>query len=133
VFDRTDSLAWFNSEFPARVAEVLFGSERTEFAVLPSGEELQETRAADGWFGLVGAPRRRGVSAVLVFPSAGPWYLAEPRGQPLLVKNPWATRLLPSCILPVDEFVIDEREGRVVAGRMMSEILSLPEPWPPLE
>jgi len=134
VFDRADSLAWFSSDFPAKVAEVLFGSERIEHVVLSSGEERsRETRATDGWFGLVGAPRRRGVSAVLVFPSAGPWYLAEPRGQPLLVRHPWATRPLPDGILPVHEFVIDEREGRVVAGRRVSEVLGLPDPWPPLE
>ena len=130
VFDSTDSLACFSSDFPARVAEVLFGSERIEHV---GEEQPRETRAANGWFGLVGAPRRRGVSAVLVFPRAEPWFLAEPRGQPLLVRHPWATRPLPDGILPVNEFVIDEREGRVVAGRRMSEILDLPDPWPPLE
>jgi hypothetical protein len=61
VFDRTESLAWSSSDFPAKVAEVLFGSERIEHVVPSSGEERsREPRAADGWFGLVGAPRRRG-------------------------------------------------------------------------
>src|SRR5260221_2313596 len=30
--------------------------------------------------------------SVLVFPSAGPWNLADSNGQPLLVRNPWEDR-----------------------------------------
>lgn len=130
VFDCTNSLAWFSTEFPRTLAEGLFGSERV--LVLEDGREFTE-RGRDGWFGCTGAPRRRGVSAVLVFPSAEPWYLAEQRGQPLLVKHPWANRPLPDGIIPTNEFIIDHGDGRVVPGRMMSEILGLPDPWPPLE
>jgi hypothetical protein len=126
VFDCTNSLAWFSTGFPGKVAEALFGSER----VLCSEDGRFAERARDGWFGYTGAPRHRSVSAVLVFPSADPWYLAQQRGQPLLVKHPWATRPLPDGILPTHEFVIDDRDGRVVPGRMMSEILCLPRPWP---
>lgn len=132
VFDRTDSLAWFSRDFAENVASVLFGSELVEDVVMASGEiRSSEARARDGWFGDPAAPRRRGVSAVLVFPSAEPWYLAEPRGQPLLVRNPWATRPLPEGILPVNELVIDEREGRLVRRSPMAEMLELPNPWPP--
>jgi hypothetical protein len=133
VFDRTDSLAYFTGEFPRCVAEVLFGTERTQ-AITSSGHvDIREARCGDGWFGHPAAPRRRNVSAVLVFPRAEPWHLAEPCGQPLLVKNPRATRPLPPDILPTNEFVIDEREARVVNGRSMSSILGLPDPWPPPE
>jgi hypothetical protein len=131
VFDRTDSLAWFSSDFAGKVAEALFGSEGITLLRDPSGEtRSREQRARNGWFGHPGALRRRGVSAVLVFPSAQPWSLADRRGQPLLVRNPWATRRLPDGILPVQELVLDEREGRVVPDRMMSELLGLPDPWP---
>lgn len=134
VFDRTDSLACFSRDFPRKVADVLFGSEAVEDVVLWSGEiRSREGRAGDGWFGNASAPRRRGVSAVLVFPSAEPWYLAEARGQPLLARNPWATQPLPEGMLPLRELVINDMEGRVVPGRMMSDALGLPEPWPPLE
>jgi hypothetical protein len=129
VFDRTDALAYLSSQFPRQVAEVLFGSERWR----STEDVLRMDRAANGWFGLVGAPRRQGVSAVLVFPSAEPWFLAEPRGQPLLVRHPWATRPLPDGILPTNEFVANEREVRVLPGRPFSKILDLPEPWPPIE
>lgn len=134
VFDRTNSLAWSSSDFGERVAEVLFGSEEIEELVMSSGQiRSRETRAGNGRFGHTGAPRSRGVSAVLVFPTAEPWNLAEIRGQPLLVRHPWAIRPLPDGILPMQELVIDDLAGRIVPGRMMSEILGLPDPWPPLE
>lgn len=130
VFDCTNSLARFSTDFPGRVDEALFGSERV---LCSGGGRLFDERARDGWFGYAGAPRHRSVSAVLVFPSADPWYLAEQRGQPLLIKHPWAVRPFPDRILPTDELVIDDRGGRVVPGRIISEILGLPDPWPPLE
>jgi hypothetical protein len=131
VFDRTDSLAYLSSEFPRQVAEVLFGTEQVQ-TVTSSGQAVtREIRNRDGWFGHSAAPRREYVSAALVFPQAEPWHLAEPRGQPLLVRNPWATQPLSADILPTNEFLIDEREGRVKQGRSMSQILGLPDPWPP--
>jgi hypothetical protein len=133
VFDRTDSLAYLSSEFPRRVAEVLFGTERAQTVSTSGQVHICEIRSGDGWFGNPAAPRRMNVSAVLVFPRAEPWHLAETRGQPLLVRNPWATRPLPAGILPTNEFVMDECEGRVIEGRSMSQILGLPEPWPPPE
>lgn len=132
VFDCTDSIAWFSRDFIQNVAAVLLGSEVHEEVMLGSGEvRSRERRANDGWFGSNKAPAHTRVSAVLVFPSASPWYWSEERGQPLLVQHPFATLPLPNDLLPIRELVVSSRESHLVKGRLISEILKLPEPWPP--
>lgn len=111
------------------MADVLFGRERMEAS---SEGSTRAARMPDGWFGSQTAPRRQNVSAVLVFPSADVWCLAEPRGQPLLVRHPWTASPLTRGLLPVNEFIIDEQGERTVLGRSMADILGLPDPWPPI-
>lgn len=127
VFDCTDSIGWFRRDFVSNVAEVLFGSEQHKS---DRGVERADHRSPDGWFGCAEKPRNNGVSAVLVFPDDQPWHLAEERGQPLLLMNPWASMRLTNGFLPVNEFVIDRDVGKVIPGRMMSELMDLPTPWP---
>jgi hypothetical protein len=132
VFDRTDSIGFFSSDFISNVAEVLFGSEVTLDVVLEDGGTItRDAREPDGWFGTPQQPINTGVSAVIIFPKTDLWKLAEERFQPVLVKNPWAQNVLAGNPLQIRELEASNEYCRLIPGRLLSEILDLPQPWPP--
>jgi hypothetical protein len=131
VFDRTDRVAWSSADFASNLAEILFGHEFYEEALQSGGVEPRTGRADDGWWGVPTRPRKRNVGAVLVFPDPYIWRLSEAERQPILVCHPWADCLLDPGLFPFKRLEMDERGGRIVNGVMISDILGLPNPWPP--
>jgi hypothetical protein len=132
VFDRINRFGFLAEDLPHDVADALFGREfRAERVVNGRTVESTLTRETFGWMGRPGAPRNTTASAVMVFPHCDIWRLGDPSRDPLLVHHPWAAWPLPVDMLPFWRLEMDERQGRVVPGRSMGEILGLPQPWPP--
>ena len=131
VFDRTDTLAWFESDFAGNVAESLFGTEVHEDIMLTSGKVIGGgIRDIDGWFGCLETPKHSNVSAVIVFPEVSLWCFSKKRGQPIFVRNPWATHPITSDLLPIRHLIMTRTDWKLTAGQRMSEILGFPSPWP---
>ena len=132
VFDRTNRFGFLAEDLPNDVSEALFGREfRAERIVNGQTVESTLTRETSGRMGHPGAPRNTQASAVMVFPHCDIWRLGDPPRDPLLVHHPWAARPFPVDMLPFRRLEMNEKEGRVIPGTSIGEILGLPQPWPP--
>lgn len=118
VFDRTECLSWYYPDFPMNVLDVLFGEQQPRVA----------SRDSRGLFGYPDKPKKTHVSAVLVFPHVDLERLAVRHSghEPLLVRNPWADRPIREGMLPLRELVMRQECGQVVPGRMIADIVGIP-------
>jgi hypothetical protein len=129
VFDRTNRLGFCPDDLRIDVADALFGREfRAERVVDGRTVESWMTRETSGWMGCPDAPRNTPASAVMVVPHSSIWRLGDAARDPLLVHHPWAARPLPVDMLPFRRLEMEEKEGRVIPGTTMAEILDLPNP-----
>ncbi len=88
-------------------------------------------RRCDGYLGLVGRPKQRHVSGVLLLPKANLWQLRHELWQPVQVRHPWATHPLPDELLAVPGHT-GNSTGEIIAlaGAPFADLLGLPEVWP---
>src|ERR1022692_1996490 len=89
-------------------------------------------RRTDFWHGLKG-PRNQHVSGVLLLPATGLWKLREEKWQPVLAINPWAERPLPDVLRRMSRFEADNGRWVFREGMRFSDVVGLPDPWPPAE
>lgn len=111
------------------LSEAVFGDEIVQF----NGGTASIARAKNGfWHGPEG-PRNRHVSGVLLLPQTGLWKLREEKWQPILAVNPWAKRPLPDALREMNRFEADGDRWVFRDGKRFSDIVGLPDPWPPSE
>jgi len=133
VVDCKDELAGGNSNVEA-LLEAAFGSIFTEVTTYAAGgHKVEDRRRNNGYFGHPQTPRHQNVSAAILLPKPHLWDLRTDRWQPLLLKNPWATHVLPDgfLALPGYEYLMDKDEFGKVEGTPLADILELPDVWPP--
>lgn len=111
------------------LTDAVFGDEIMQF----NGGTASIARAKNGfWHGPKG-PRNQHVSAVLLLPETGLWKLREEKWQPVLAVNPWADRPLPDALRAMNRFEADGDRWVFREGKRFSDIVGLPDPWPPPE
>ena len=112
----------------------LFGTPAVRFRKLPDGGfQTFDVRGGDGFWGSHGAARNTNVSAVAILPEPNLWKLRDPRWQPIIAYNPFASCPIAHHVFPLSGFgpvVGEEGYGRV-AGSNLADILGLPQEWPP--
>jgi hypothetical protein len=107
--------------------EALFGD---EIVRLRDGEEPQLDLKNNGfWRNRTGA-RNTQVSGVMLFPDADIWGLRSEALQPTLAINPWADHPLPDVIQGLWGFHVENERWVAKGGRMICDVLGLPNPWP---
>jgi hypothetical protein len=91
-----------------------------------------ERKLNGAWLGPQG-PRNTRVSAVLIVACSDPWTLASQT--PVLFHHPWAEHPLPQDRWALSQWAVDLRRAHMDerSGRSVAEVLSLPNPWPPLD
>jgi hypothetical protein len=126
VADGKDQL--FNRDsIHSSLTEAVFGDELVQF----KGGKAHITNAKNGfWHGPKG-PRNQHVSGVLLLPETGLWKLREEKWQPVLAVNPWAGRPLPDVLQRMSRFEADNGRWVFREGQRFSDIVGLPDPWPP--
>ncbi len=115
------------------INNALFGSEAIQFTQRPDGsiDEGVGVRQPNGtWFGKNGA-RNRNVSAVLIGCQIEPYKAGV--NTPELIHNPYAEIPLKISDYPLPQSLPDYTTSTMKkkAGRVASEFLRLPAPWPP--
>jgi hypothetical protein len=114
--------------------EAMFGTIVTDVSKDENGKTVvKDRRAADGYWGTIGAPKHRGLSGVLILPKPHLWDLRDQRWQPVLVCNPWAERPLPDDLLPLPSFEYKPDHITPKNGKALADVLGLPPVWPPEE
>jgi hypothetical protein len=109
--------------------EAVFGDEIMQV----KGGTARIAHAKNGfWHGPQG-PRNQHVSGVLLLPETGLWKLREEKWQPVLAVNPWAERPLPDVLQRMNRFEADNGHWVFREGKQFSDIVGLPDPWPPAE
>jgi hypothetical protein len=118
----------YNSE---ALVDAVSGTQITTVS-MPSGEVAQG-RKSNGYWWHGGKQVHKNVSAVLLFPKPHLWALRDDRWQPLLIQHPSATRPLPDGLLGISCYRHDAKRDEWVKhnGKMLADILDLPQPWPP--
>jgi hypothetical protein len=111
------------------LTEAVFGDEIVQF----NGGTAHITHAKNGfWHGPKGQ-RNQHVSGVLLLPETGLWKLREEKWQPVLAVNPWAEKPLPDALREMSRFEADNGRWVFREGKRFSDIVGLPDPWPPAE
>lgn len=112
------------------VMNALFGRETVIFG--PDGSRPGGRLHDGAWDGPAG-PQHRSISALWVLHALNTWSANSPESW--LVHNPWATHPLNSEAIPLTQFVPNMKTGKLEekTGRNVSELLNLPDPWPPDE
>lgn len=132
VCDNKDELAGGDHNADA-LLDAVFGSVITRFVRQNDGRMVgREERQRNGYWGVNGDPRHRGVSGVLLLPRSDLWHLRDERWKPLIVRNPWATHPLSEDLFPLPGFSFLEA-GEIVAteGTPFADLIGLPAAWPP--
>jgi hypothetical protein len=113
--------------------DAMFGSVVTRWVRQAGGEKQSvDERAADGYWGLIGAARHQNVSGVMLIPKPNLWQLRDERSQPIIVRNPWARFPLPADFFPLPSFNISENAQITLSdGQAFADLLGLPAVWPP--
>lgn len=128
VADGKDQL-FSKDSIHSALTEAVFGDEIVQF----KGGAAYITHAKNGfWHGPKG-PRNQHVSGVLLLPATGLWKLREEKWQPVLAINPWAERPLPDVLRRMSRFEADNGRWVFREGMRFSDIVGLPDPWPPAE
>jgi hypothetical protein len=144
--DKSDQYGALNAPYLIVVADAkdqLFGKDSINSAITEAvfGDEIvkvqsgkaQITHAKNGfWHGAAG-PRNRHVSAVLLLAGTDLWKLREEKRQPILAINPWAERPLPDALKVLRRFEADKDLWVLRDGKMLADLLGVPNPWPPDE
>jgi hypothetical protein len=115
--------------------EAVHGSVDTVATVFPDGtNQIEEKRRNNGYWGALDSIRHPNVSAAILLPRPHLWDLRSDRWQPLIVRHPWATHMLPDDVLPLPGHKLNEDgEFSPVEGTRLADMLGLPDPWPPEE
>jgi hypothetical protein len=97
------------------------------FRTVRTVESVTDKRKPDGYWGVMGAPAHRQVSAVMLLPKPHLWDLRTERWQPQIVRNGSAERPLPAGFMPLPSFAVSA-EGSVaqIEGTMMANLAGLP-------
>jgi hypothetical protein len=128
VADAKDQL-FGKKSINAGLTDAVLGDEIVEV----EGGQAQITRVQNGfWHGATG-PRNQHVSAVLLLPGTDLWKLREENRQPVLAINPSAERPLPDALKTLRRFEADNDLWVLHEGKMLADLLGLPNPWPPDE
>lgn len=132
VADNKDELAGGDHNADT-LLDAVFGSMVTRFTRQEDGRMIgREERQRNGYWGVNGDPRHRGVSGVLLLPRSGLWHMREEKWKPMIVRNPWARHPLPDDLFPLPGFSFSEA-GEIVAtdGTPFADLIGLPAEWPP--
>ncbi len=128
VADGKDQL-FSKDSINSALTEAVFGDEIVQF----KGSTAHIAHAKNGfWHGPKG-PRNQHVSGVLLLPETGLWKLREEKWQPVLAINPWAERPLPEALRTMRRFEADNGRWVFRKGERFSNVVGLPDPWPPAE
>jgi hypothetical protein len=115
------------------INNALFGTEQFIYSLTADGIGPERAaRRRDGvWFGPKG-PRNELVSSVLVGRKVEIYNCADDRKTPLLVHNPYSSRLQP-LDYPLSQSIPDDATHTMKRkdGRHAREFLRLSDPWPP--
>lgn len=111
----------------------LFGQEGIVFSLTQDGSIVKQspTRKRNGfWFGPKG-PRNLGVSGVLIVSNLNAWSMGV--RTPELFHNPWPNYILNSDWWSMPQRIPDNETGLYskLSGKAASEVLEIPNPWPP--
>ena len=131
VADRTDSLGIGVRALETELTEALLGDEvHTEQLDRAGNLRTSLVRRGGLWFS-GGKPTNRNLSAMLVLRDAQLWNLRSSRGHELAAFNPWADIPLQAAHFPLRHYRADAYTWRAYEGRVLADVLDLPEPWPP--
>jgi hypothetical protein len=132
VADFNDELVGGEHNNEALIDSV-FGSVVTQVTGLGTPEEnIVRVRIGDGYWGVPGGLKHTGVSGAILLPQPNLWSLRADRWQPLMIRNPWATHLMPDALLPLPGLQLNsENAFEAVEGTKLADILGLPAIWPP--
>jgi hypothetical protein len=128
VADGKNQLFSTNSIHSA-LTEAVFGDEIVQF----KGGAAHITHAKNGFWHGPNGPRNKHVSGILLLPETGLWKLREEKWQPVLAVNPWADHPLPDALGEMSRFEADDGRWVFREGKSFSNIIGLPDPWPPVE
>jgi len=112
------------------VTEAVFGDER---AVLVGNEPAKLDYAPNGFWRGPNGPRNTHVTAVLFLPQTDIWKFRDPKWEPILAVNPWATATLPNSFKSLSRLEAEGDNWVERPGKPFGDLLGLPEPWPPEE
>ena len=109
------------------ITEAVFGDERIVFV---EGQAEVDFAPNGFWRGTDG-PRNRHVTAILFLPQIDIWKLRDPKWEPILAINPWATFPLPNSFKALTRFEAEQGKWVEREGKPIGDLLGLPVPWPP--
>lgn len=108
--------------------DALFGGLRYNFIQDRPDIEAWLSRASDGaWNGRKG-PRYKGVSAAWIFRDLQIYSFSI--AEYVLYINPWSRHCLPSSLLELSNYRIDDTDGRLYPGLSTKSMLGLGDEWP---